>query len=277
MVVLLITPDSIIFARTLADAGKHGITAVLRRDVGDQLLDQHGLAYAGTAEETDLTTLLVRAEKVNDLDARLEDLRIRRLFCKIRRRSMDRIVLHPRRRLLLVDRIAEHVEHAPQSRLAYRHRDRRSGGLRLHAAHETVRRTHGDTADRVVTEVLCNLDHKDFPVLPADLDRVIDLRKVALREPDVQNGTDDLCYLTNVFLHGSILLDIFLLYSETNKLPLALAYVLSALAPAMISVSSCVIELWRARLYASSSFSIMSLALFVALSMACMRAPFSLA
>ena len=44
---------------------------MLRCDVVDQLLDQYGLTYTGSTEQTDLTTLLVRAEKINDLDTGL--------------------------------------------------------------------------------------------------------------------------------------------------------------------------------------------------------------
>ena len=43
-------------------------------DVMDKLHDEDGLAYAGTAEEADLTAAGIRSDEVNDLDARLEDL-----------------------------------------------------------------------------------------------------------------------------------------------------------------------------------------------------------
>ena len=53
---------------TLAYTGEYGISAVLGCDITDQLLDQYGLTYTGTTEQTDLTTLLIRAEQVNDLN-----------------------------------------------------------------------------------------------------------------------------------------------------------------------------------------------------------------
>ena len=43
---------------TLAYAGEYGISAVLGGNVSDQLLDQYGFSYSGTAEQTDLTALL---------------------------------------------------------------------------------------------------------------------------------------------------------------------------------------------------------------------------
>ena len=40
-------------------------------NVTDQLLDQDGLTYTSTTEQTDLTTLLIWAKKVYDLDTGL--------------------------------------------------------------------------------------------------------------------------------------------------------------------------------------------------------------
>ncbi len=54
-----------------------------------------------------------------------------------------------------------------------------------------------------------------------------------------------------------------------------LRYAESASAPPMISMSSVVIAAWRARLYCRVSFEIISLAFFVAESIAVMRAPSS--
>ena len=67
---------------TLTYAGEYGISSVLGSDITDQFLDQYGLAYSGTAEQTDLTTLLIRAEQVNDLDTGLQQLCVRRLLCE---------------------------------------------------------------------------------------------------------------------------------------------------------------------------------------------------
>ena len=43
-------------------------------NVVDQLLDQYGFSYSCTSEQTDLSTLLIRAEQVNDLDTGLQHL-----------------------------------------------------------------------------------------------------------------------------------------------------------------------------------------------------------
>ena len=54
----------------LADAGEHRDTTVLLGDPVDHLLDDHGLAHAGAAEQADLATLHVGLQQVDDLDAR---------------------------------------------------------------------------------------------------------------------------------------------------------------------------------------------------------------
>ena len=64
------------FARSLTDARKHGVAGVLLRNVADQLLDHHRLTDASAAEDTDLSTLLEWADKVDHLDASLEELRL---------------------------------------------------------------------------------------------------------------------------------------------------------------------------------------------------------
>ena len=58
-------PEVVTFTGTFAYTGKDGIAAVLRSDIRDELLDQYGLAYAGTAEEADLTALGIRRQQVD--------------------------------------------------------------------------------------------------------------------------------------------------------------------------------------------------------------------
>ena len=53
---------------------------MLGGDISDKLLNKYGFTYAGTTEQTDLTTLLIRAEKVNDFDTCLKKLSLCGLF-----------------------------------------------------------------------------------------------------------------------------------------------------------------------------------------------------
>jgi hypothetical protein len=78
---------------------------------------------------------------------------------ELRRRTVDRVgLLGFGTGPLLVDRLAEHVEDAPEALLADRHRDRRAGVDRLHPAHQAVGRAHGDAAHDVVADVQRGLD-----------------------------------------------------------------------------------------------------------------------
>ena len=73
----------------LADAGEHRHTTVVLGDAGDHLLDQHGLADAGAAEQADLAALDVRRQQVDDLDAGLEHLGLRLELVEGRRLAVD--------------------------------------------------------------------------------------------------------------------------------------------------------------------------------------------
>ena len=66
---------------------------MLLRDVVDQLLDQHRLADAGATEETGFAALDIRGQQIDDLDARLEDLDLRRHVAEVRRSPVDRPAL----------------------------------------------------------------------------------------------------------------------------------------------------------------------------------------
>ncbi len=72
--------EVVALAGALADAGEHGVTAVLLGHVADELLDDDRLADAGAAEDADLAALGERGDQVDDLHARLEDLGRSRLL-----------------------------------------------------------------------------------------------------------------------------------------------------------------------------------------------------
>ena len=58
---LHLEPEVVALARALAHAAERRQAAVLLGEVVDQLLDDHGLAHAGAAEQADLAALGVRA------------------------------------------------------------------------------------------------------------------------------------------------------------------------------------------------------------------------
>src|SRR6266567_1376660 len=73
----------------LADPGEHRDATEVLGDPGDHLLDEHGLADAGAAEQADLAALDVRGEQVEDLDPGLQDLRSGLELVERRRVAVD--------------------------------------------------------------------------------------------------------------------------------------------------------------------------------------------
>ena len=73
------------------------------RDVVDQFLDQHSLAYAGAAEQADLSALRIRRKKVDDLDSGDQYLGFGGLLGVFGGRAVDRPLLLGDDRPLLVD------------------------------------------------------------------------------------------------------------------------------------------------------------------------------
>ena len=61
--------EIVTFTGALTDAGEYRYTTEVFSYAVDHFLNKNGLTYTGATEETDLSTLYVRGEKVDDLDA----------------------------------------------------------------------------------------------------------------------------------------------------------------------------------------------------------------
>ena len=173
---------------------------MLLGDVVDQLLDEHGLADAGAAEEAGLAALGVRLEQVDDLDAGLEHLDLGGLLVEARAPAGGSgsvfVVLI---RAHLVHRLADDVDDAAERLLAHRDRDRRAGVDHRHAAHEAVGGGHGHRAHLALAEVLGDLEHElrgvreDVGAARArHLERVVDRGQLAGLELHVHDRPDHL-------------------------------------------------------------------------------------
>jgi hypothetical protein len=176
--------------RPLAHAGEHGIARVHLGDVVDQLLDEHGLAHAGAAEEADLSALRIGGEEVDDLDPGHEHFRGGRLRLERRGRLVDAAVLLRADGSLFVDGLAHDVEDPSERRVAHGHGDRAGGVGHGRAADEALGRVHGDGANRVLTEVLRDLEDEALAIVHR-LERIQDRGKLAV-ELNVDDGPDHL-------------------------------------------------------------------------------------
>src|SRR4029453_10411397 len=85
--------EVVALAGALPHPGEHRDAAVLLGDVVDQLLDEHGLAHAGAAEQAGLAAAGVGLEQIHDLDAGLEHLDLGGLLVERRRRAVGRLEL----------------------------------------------------------------------------------------------------------------------------------------------------------------------------------------
>src|SRR5437879_1925361 len=140
-------------ARSLPHSSEHRTALVLVGDVPDELLHDHCLAGAGTAEQADLRPLGEGAYQVDDLDPRFKDLDLRLLLGQRGCRPVDGPTRTALRGWFVVDRIPDHVEHAAQRLDANWHRDWRAGGVDGIAAADSVRGVHRDAAHDVVADV----------------------------------------------------------------------------------------------------------------------------
>ena len=96
---------------------------MLLGDPVDHLLDDDGLADAGTAEQADLAALHVGLEQVDDLDARLEHLGPRLELVERRRVAVDVPVVVGLADGVGVERLADHVEDVSEHGVTDRHLD----------------------------------------------------------------------------------------------------------------------------------------------------------
>ena len=63
--------EIVAFTGTFTDSGENGVTSVSLGNVVDQLHDKYGLADAGTTEETNLASLDIGGQQIDDLDTEM--------------------------------------------------------------------------------------------------------------------------------------------------------------------------------------------------------------
>ena len=134
-------------AGTLADAGEHRGAAVLLGEVVDELLNQNGLADAGTAEQARLAATDVGLEQIDGLDAGLEDLGLGGELVETGRCMVDGVELLHLGHGLAVDGLAHNVPNSAERLGANGHLHGLTGIGGDEAALQAVGRGHGDRAD----------------------------------------------------------------------------------------------------------------------------------
>ena len=235
------------FAGTLAHAGEHRHTAVLRRHAGDHLLDEHGLADAGTTEQTDLAALFVGSQQVDDLDACLEHLGRWLELVEVRRWTMN-IPVGVDRDLggWNIEGFTHDVPDMAEGGVANRHLHAVAGVAHLCTADKAIGWLHRDGSNTAVTDLLSDLERDENLVtfeLNRQLELLVDLWEVSWRELHVHHRTgnsDDAAWLEFWFGDGHT--EIPSVCSRVVSIIFSASSPPSASAPLTISMISVVID-----------------------------------
>ncbi len=178
------------FAGPLAHPGEHRIAAVRLGDIVDEFHDQNRFADPGASEEPDLAAFRVRRQKIDDLNAGRQDVRLGRLFGKGGRGLMDGAPRRGFEGTQFVRRLADDIDDAAKARLADRHRNRASGIPDRLAAGEARGNIHRDAAHRILAKMLCDFEDQAVAAI-VGFERVEDFRQIAV-EFHIDDGADDL-------------------------------------------------------------------------------------
>ena len=133
---------------------------MLFRDVINQLLDEHGLTYAGTAEKTYLSSLEVRFQKVYHLYTGIKHLAGCAEFFELRRLAVNRQGIRAVQFRKPVDRVSCDIHNPSPDLFSPRHSDIASGGDYFHTSAKSVCGIHRHAANGVFTYVLLNFYDK---------------------------------------------------------------------------------------------------------------------
>src|SRR5690554_2115913 len=190
------------FTGALADSGEYRKTRIPFGDVVDQLLDQYGFADPGTTEESDFTTLGIRLDQVDDLDAGVQDFVGSGQVFEFRRLAVDGVAVFFAHRSDSVDRVAGDVEQTAADFIADRHFDGRSRIHHFGAAGNAVGGVHRDGTHGVLTNVLLAFQHQFRSVFTGDFQDVVDLRQAFfICEVNIDNRSNDLKYSSGIASH----------------------------------------------------------------------------
>ena len=157
---------------------------MLHRHVVNQLENQNGFAYAGSAKETDLAAFYVRLHQVDDLDAGLKHFQSGGLIFQRRRGTMNWIMRGAIDGTELIDGLAENVHHAAQRGAADGNGDALAHIFRGHAANHAFDGFHRDSAHAAFAEMLLDFGGDvqrlgNVEAFAGDVHRVVDGREVA--------------------------------------------------------------------------------------------------
>ena len=126
------------FPCTFSNSSKNRKAVMFLCNIIDEFLDKDSLAHTGTSEKSDLSSLEVWLEQVNDLDTSKKNLLGSRKILELRRFPMNRESTIFLKVTHAVDSLANYIHDPAADLRTYRHGNRRTGTYRLHAPSEPV-------------------------------------------------------------------------------------------------------------------------------------------
>ncbi len=197
-----LSKEVVTFTCTLTDTGEHRETVVTLGDIIDKLHDKHGLTYTGTTEKTDFTTLAVRLEKVDHLNACGKDFGTRREVLELRRWLVDRAQVLAFERRQFVDSLAHHIEQTAFDLVAGRNGNRTFEIDHRHTAAQAVGTLHGHAAHGIFADMLLHFEDGFTAFGTVDLKSGIDGRYDVAFEAHIHHRTYHLGYFACIVAHS---------------------------------------------------------------------------
>ena len=119
---------------------------------------------------------------------------------------MDGPAFRALNRGLVIDGLTQQIEHTAQAVVTHRHADGRAGIGGFRATLQAVSGAHGDAANHIITDMLCNLGN-DGAVPIGYRNGIQQRRQLAIRETNIQNRTHDLDHHSLILRHRIQLLN----------------------------------------------------------------------
>ena len=196
-----LTDQIVTLTSTLADASEHGDASVVLGHALDHLLDEDRLADACATEQADLPALHVGGQQVDHLDTGLEHLGACLELIESRWLAVNRPTLGDLKGLALfeVEHIAGHVEDVALGHVTDGNGDGCTGVGDGGAANQAVRRLQSNCANKVIAEVLGDLEgHREARLalsltgeVNLDGQRVVQRRDAVRGKLDIDDRADD--------------------------------------------------------------------------------------
>ena len=174
-------PKVITFTGTFSNTSEDRISTMFCGDVTDQLLNQHGFTYTGATEQTDLTTLGIRCQKVDNLDTSLQHLYYRALIFKCWRFSVNTPVFFFFQRFLSVYRFSQYVKQSTKGLFPNRHFDTASGCNDFHISVKSFTGCKHNTTYGIFSYMLSHFHNAAFSIV-VDFQGVLDIRQFTVLE-----------------------------------------------------------------------------------------------